>query len=469
MVRVRLAPSPTGKLHLGTARTALFNFLFAKKNKGKFILRIEDTDRTRSTKEFEKDIIENLKWLGLDWDEFYRQTERLSIYQKYAQKLIQEGKAYYCYCTPSELEKERKEQQKQKLPTKYSGRCRNLTKEQIAKFEKEKRKPAVRLDIDMVIKELGISKIIEFEDIIHGKLHFDLGLEGDFIILKSDGFPIFHFAVVIDDAEMKISHVIRGEDHLSNTPKQILIQKALGFSQPQYAHIPLILNPDKTKMSKRYGATEISEYKKMGYLPEAMLNFLALLGWSPGGGEIYSKDELISKFSLNQVQKSPAIFYKEKLEWVNGEWLRKLRVSDLSKRIRDFGYKGITEKMILIIQERIKRLDEIPFWTDFFFKEIEYNKELLVKELRSDRVGEILKAVLKDFEKISWRSDKIKETTRELAGKFNLKLKDFLYPLRIAITGRSVSPPLFESMEILGKEKCLKRIKKAYMKLKVKS
>lgn len=464
MIRVRLAPSPTGKLHIGTARTALFNYLFVKKNKGKFVLRIEDTDRLRSTKEYETDIVDGLKWLGLDWDEFYRQTGRLSIYQKYAQKLIKEGRAYYCFCTPSELEKDRKEQGKKKLPPKYSGKCENLTKEQIQKFKKEGRKKAVRFKIPKVTTSQ--SSVVRFFDLIHGELEFDTSLEGDFIILKSDGFPIFHFAVVVDDEKMKISHVIRGEDHLSNTPKQILIQKALGFSQPQYAHIPLILNPDKTKMSKRYGATEISEYKKMGYLPEAMINSLALLGWSPGDKEIYSKNDLISKFSLNRVQKSPAIFYKEKLDWVNGQWLRKLRVRDLSKRIRDFGYKGITEKMTSIIQERIKRLDEIPFWTDCFFKEIKYDPTTLpLRGAKSQITKEILQAVLEDFKQVSWKSDKLKSKAEQLAQKFNLKLRNFLYPLRIAITGRSVSPPLFESMEILGKKDCLKRIKTAVKKL----
>jgi len=457
MFRVRLAPSPTGKLHLGTARTALFNYLFAKKNKGKFILRIEDTDRSRSTQESEKDIVEGLKWLGLFWDEFYCQTERLSIYQKYAQKLIKEGKAYYCFCSPDELEKERKEQEKKRLAPRYSGRCRNLTKEQIQKFEKEGRNKAIRFKIE--------PKIVEFDDLIHGHLRFDTSLEGDFIILKSDSFPIFHFAVVVDDAEMKITHVIRGEDHLSNTPKQILLQEALGFPQPQYGHLPLILNPDKTKMSKRYGAVEISDYKKMGYLPEAMLNFLALLGFSPTSSEILSLNKLIKKFDLKKVQKSPAIFYKEKLDWVQGEWVRKLGVGELGKRIRDFGYKEVTDEMGAIIQERIKRLDEVPFWTDFFFKRIRYEKSLLVKELGDEEVRKILEAVLKDFEKISWESNKLKEEARELSGKFNLKLKEFLYPLRIAITGKTVSPPLFESMKILGKKESLIRIKKAYMKL----
>lgn len=458
MIRVRLAPSPTGKLHLGTARTALFNFLFAKKNKGKFILRIEDTDRSRSTLEYEKDIIQNLKWLGFSWDlGLFRQTERLSIYQKYAQKLLKEKKAYYCFCTKAELEKERKEQEKKKLPTRYSGKCRNVTKDQIERYKKEGRKKAVRFKIE--------PQIVEFEDIVHGLLKFDTSLEGDFIILKSDGIPIFHFAVVVDDFEMKITHVIRGEDHLSNTPRQILLQEALGFPRPFYAHLPLILNPDKTKMSKRYGAVEISEYKKMGYLPEGLINFLALLGWSADSQEIFGLDDLIKKFDLKNVQKSPAIFYKEKLDWVNGEWIRKLETKDLTKRIRDFGYKNITEKMVKIIQERIKRLDEVPFWTDFFFEEIRYESGLLVRELGSKKVKEILETVFREFEKVPFQSDKLKAKAKKLSQEFNLKLRDFLQPLRLAITGKNVSPPLFESMEILGKKESLRRLLAAIRKL----
>lgn len=458
MVRVRLAPSPTGKLHIGTARTALFNFLFAKHHKGKFILRIEDTDRSRSTKEFEKDIIEGLKWLGLNWDEFYRQTDRLSIYQKYAQKLLKEGKAYYCYCTPKELEKERKEQERQKLPTKYSGRCRTLTQEQRERFEKEGRKKAIRFKVE--------PQIIKLNDLIHGELVFDTALEGDFIILKSDGFPVFHFAVVVDDYEMKISHVIRGEDHLSNTPRQILLQRALGFSQPFYAHIPLILNPDKTKMSKRYGAVDVFEYKKMGYLPEALVNYIALLGWTPGEQEILDINELIQKFTINKVQKSPAIFYKEKLDWINGEWIRRLSLEELWQRVMEFGYKNVSKEMVRIIQERIKRLDEIPFWTDFFFKEPKYSLDLLTKSLGAEESKKVLTVILEGVQEIRWKSDIIKNKMREIAEQENLKLKDLLYPARIAITGSPVSPPLFESMEILGKKECLRRFQLALLELK---
>ena len=458
MIRVRIAPSPTGKLHLGTARTALFNYLFAKKNQGVFILRIEDTDQTRSTKEFEKDIIDGLKWLGLNWDEGpYRQMERLAIYEKYAEKLIKDKKAYYCYCTPAELEKERKEQAKKKLPSKYSGKCRNLAREQINKYEKEGRKKAIRFRVE--------PQIIEFDDLIHGKLKFDTSLDGDLVIIKSDGIPTFHFGVVVDDYEMKITHIIRGEDHISNTPKQILLQKALRFSQPQYAHLPLILNPDKSKMSKRYGAVDITEYKKMGYLKEAIINYLALLGWTPGGQEINGIDELIKKFSISDLQKSPAIFYQEKLDWVNGEWLRRLKVTELSQRIKEFGFKCIDERIITIIQERMKRLDEIPFWTNFFFQEIPYKKELLTKGQRGDSVKKILEIMIADLTKIVWKSDTIKAQSKQIAEKMDIKLKDFLYPIRIAITGSQISPPLFESMEILGKKESIKRLKKATSKL----
>ncbi|MCX6806996.1 MAG: glutamate--tRNA ligase [Candidatus Berkelbacteria bacterium] len=473
MIRVRFAPSPTGKLHIGNARAFLFNFLFAKqsrfssdderflfakKNKGKIVLRIEDTDRDRSTLENEKDIIENLKWLGLSWDEGpFRQMDRLKIYQKYAGKLFKEKKAYYCYCTPGELAKEKEEQLLKKMPPKYSGRCRDLTFDQIKKYEKEDRRKAIRFKVT--------SKIVEFEDLIHGKVRFDTGLEGDFVLIKSDGVPTFHFGVVVDDAEMKISHVIRGEDHLSNTPKQILLQKALGFLTPKYAHIPLILNPDRSKMSKRYGAVDISSYREMGYLTESLINYFALLGWTPGGTEILNMKDLIKDFSIENIQKSPAAFYKEKLDWVCGEWIRKLTPKELQERVVDFGYQKLDLKIIEIIQPRMKRLDEVPFWTSFFFQEVTYDKKLLVKDLDKNGVKAIFEIILSQLAKITWKTESLKQKSRDLADRLDLKFRDFVYPLRISITGNPISTPLFESMEILGREECFKRFKNALRKL----
>ena len=472
MTIVRIAPSPTGKLHLGTARTALFNFLFAKKEtrlafgkprrKGKFILRLEDTDRERSTKEFEKDIIENLKWLGLSWDgEPYYQMERLKIYQKYADTLLKKGLAYYCYCSKEELKKERRLQEAQKKPTRYSGRCKKLSEKEIAKLEKEGRKPALRLDVGAVQKKFRIGQKIEFMDLIHDKVSFDLKNEGDFIIVKSDGTPIFHFAVVIDDAEMKITHIIRGEDHLSNTPKQILLQRALGFAQPKYVHLPLILNPDKTKMSKRFGNVDVESFRKKGYLKEAILNYLATLGWYSADKETVSISKMIKEFDIDDLQKSPAIFYQEKLDWLNSQWICNLKNNELQKRIMELGFCKIDEKIIEIIKERIKRLNEVPFWTNFFFERQKIKESDLNKELGKEKTKEVLSAFLNELKKTAGKSDKIKEKAKQVSDKMNLSLRQFLAPIRIAITYSPVSPPLFESMEILGKKEYLGRLKSA--------
>ncbi|MBC7074377.1 glutamate--tRNA ligase, partial [Candidatus Parcubacteria bacterium] len=323
-IRVRFAPSPTGYLHIGGVRTALFNFLFAKKNQGVFILRIEDTDKERSKKEYEENIMESLRWLGIEWDEGpdkggpfgpYRQSERGEFYKKYLQKLLNEGKAYYCFCTKEELEAERQYLLSLGQAPRYSGKCRNLPKEVVEKNLKEKKESVIRLKVEP-------QKVVFF-DLIRGKIEVEAELLGDFVIAKSLTEPLYNFACVVDDYEMKITHVIRGEEHISNTPKQILIQKALGFPQPQYAHLPLILAPDRSKLSKRHGAVSVWEYKKMGYLPEALLNFLAFLGWNPGTNrEIYSLSALIKDFSLERIQKSGAVFNQKKLDFLNGFYIR---------------------------------------------------------------------------------------------------------------------------------------------------
>ncbi|MEK9135451.1 MAG: glutamate--tRNA ligase [Patescibacteria group bacterium] len=317
-IRTRFAPSPTGNLHIGSARTALFAFLFARNKNGKFILRIEDTDKERSRPEYEKDIIESLKWLGINWDEGpFRQSERLEIYEKYTKKLLEENKAYYCFCSEEELEAQRQDQQSRGEAPKYVGACRNLSKEEVEKKLKEKKSPVIRFKIE--------PEKIKFKDTIKGEAEFDMGLVGDIVIAKNLRQPLFALAGVIDDFEMNISHVIRGNDHFTNTPKQILLQRALGFPQPEYGHFPMILAPDRSKMSKRDGATAVSDFKKEGYLPEALINFIAFLGWNPGGEkEIYSLDELIKSFSLKRVQKSGAIFNIQKLDYLNGFYIRQL-------------------------------------------------------------------------------------------------------------------------------------------------
>lgn len=438
MIRVRLAPSPTGKLHLGTARTALFNYLFAKKEGGRFLLRFEDTDRSRSTKDYEQDIIDNLKWLGLKWDKgpFY-QMDRLKIYRKFAQKLVLNG--FGKEVNGAVL-----------FWAKNSLKTLKIDAEETTKIFKDKKSIEYKDSKAYLVKNIGT-------DLIHGSIS---GLVSDTVLLRSDGLPTFHLTVVVDDALMKITHIIRGDDHLPNTPLHILLQKALGFKTPFYVHLPLILSPDRKKMSKRHGAVAVSDYKKMGYLPEAMVNFLASLGLSGREKEILSLGELAKIFDFKKLQKSPAVFYKEKLDWINGQWIRKISVKELTKRANDFGFKKLNEKIIGLIQPRIKMLADIPFWTDFFFKEPKYKRKLLLGDLGADLAKQIL---------LSWQEDKgllfkqnrTKTKAKEVAELFNLSIAEALYPLRIAITGQKVSPPLFESMEILGKKECLKRIKKA--------
>ena len=326
-VRVRFAPSPTGPFHIGGARSALFNYLLARKTGGKLILRIEDTDRERSTPESEENIKAALKWLGMDWDEGvdvggpngpYHQMERLDIYKKYTDKLLAEGKAYYCYCTDEELEEERQNLIKEGKMPRYMGKCRHLTEEQIAQFKAEGRKPTVRFRVPA-------DQQILVRDMVRGDVVFDSNNIGDFVIVKSDGIPTYNYAVVIDDALMHITHVIRAEEHLSNTPRQCLVYDALGFKQPTFGHISLILGKDHTKMSKRHGATSVDQYRQLGYLPEAINNFLALLGWAPNSEqEIFSMDELIHEFSMDRVAKNPAVFDIDKLNWINQHYMRQL-------------------------------------------------------------------------------------------------------------------------------------------------
>ncbi len=378
--RVRIAPSPTGPLHIGTARTALFNYLHARHRGGSFILRLEDTDVARSSIAYEKDILDGLHWLGLRWDEGpevageaargphapYRQMERLPLYAAAAEQLIAEGKAYPCYCTPDELDAERKRLEALKLPPRYSGRCANLTDGQRAAFEAEGRRPALRFRVG--------EGIVVIDDIVRGRVEIDVGnLGGDFVIVRADGTPLYHFTVVVDDAAMEITHVIRGEDHLSNTPKHILLFRALGHEPPAFAHLPLILNPDRTKISKRKAQTAIDDYRLEGFIREALVNYLALLGWSTGSeDEVLSLEELVERFDLTAVNKAGAVFDRERLEWLNGQWIRKLDPDDLVERLRPFleaelaagridrlPADGELKAILPVVQERLPRLGAI--------------------------------------------------------------------------------------------------------------
>lgn len=465
-IRVRFAPSPTGPLHMGGARTALFNYLFAKQKGGVFILRIEDTDKERSTLESEKDIIENLKWLGLNWDEGpIRQSERTELYQKDLKKLLDQRKAYYCFCKEEELEAQRQDQMSRGEAPRYSGTCSNLTPQ--ATEEK------LKAGESAVIRFVAEPKKITFEDLIRGEVTFDTGLLGDFVIAKDLTNPLYNFTVVIDDAEMNITHVIRGEDHISNTPKQILLQEALGLSRPIYAHLPLLLAEDRTKLSKRHGDNSVARFRQEGYLPEAILNFLALLGWNPGDNrEIFTLEELVKEFSFERIQKGGAVFNVKRLDWINGFYIRKLRIDALAELCKPY-LKGVGEssfqmlqEIVLLYQERLKKLSEISELADFFFKgKLEYPKSLLIwkdnTEKNAAKALQIDETLLSDISNEEWNKEKISQVLLKKAEEIGDK-GYLLWPLRVSLTGKQASAGPFEVAAILGREKTLQRIKNAF-------
>ena len=461
-VRVRFAPSPTGYLHIGGVRTALFNWLFARHHKGKFILRIEDTDRKRSTKESIADILESMKWLGLEWDEGpYFQMGRLDIYKKYADKLLEEGKAYLCYCTPEELKDRRR-----KGAYRYDGRCRNLTEEQKRKYTRQGRKPALRL------KSPTTGKTI-LNDLIRGKIEFENKVLDDFVLLKSDGVPTYNFACIIDDILMKITHVIRGEDHLPNTPRQILVYQALGFNLPQFAHLPMILGSDHTPLSKRHGAVAVSQYREMGYLSQALINYLALLGWgTPESKQLFTQEELIERFSLEHVSKNPAVFDPKKLEWMNGHYLKEadpeeitdsvidyLKEKEILPREIDSEKREWIERIVRTVGDRLKYIGQIIDYAGFFFTEkITLDKKAKEKFLKKE-IKPFLKEVREDLSKIEPFEEKgIEEAIRKELAVFEIKPKIGAQAIRVALTGQTISPPLFEIIELLGKERTIKRL-----------
>lgn len=467
MVRVRIAPSPTGAIHIGLARSALYNFLFARQKNGKFILRIEDTDPTRSTKESVETIMEGFRWLSLYWDEGpYFQSQRFHIYKEYAEILLKEGKAYYCYCSEERLKEEREKALKEKRSWQYDRHCLYLTKEKKERLERERIPKAIRFLIPQ-------EKNVVFEDIIHGRIERSGRDIEDFIILRADGTPTYNFACVIDDALMEISHVIRAVEHISNTFKQILLYEALNFKIPFFAHLPLILGKDGKKLSKRHGAVSIMEYKKMGILPEALVNYLALLGWSPGGDlEIFSLDEAIKLFRLEKVKKSNAIFDFQKLEWMNSEYIKRSDNKRLFLGVKEFlEEKNIPyaeekeERLLDIIQlnkDRSRNLSELACNMAIYLKEeISYDKEGIKKYL-DEKGKENLKELLSVYEELSlFNKEATERALRELANSKNKKAADYVHPLRVALTGKSVGPPVFDVVNLMGKELVIKRIKKA--------
>lgn len=440
-------------------------------------MRIEDTDIERSDKKFEADIINGLKWLGLDWDEGpeadgnfgpYRQSERLDIYEKYLKQLLDNCRAYYCFCTKEELEEERQAQLSQGLPPRYSGKCKNLSAEII----NEKSAGGTS-----VIRFSMPEAEIVFKDLIRGQVKFNAGLLGDIVIAKDLRTPLYNFAAVVDDETMQISHVIRGEDHLSNTPKQILIQQALGFNQPVYAHLPLILNSDRSKLSKRYSAVSVEEYRTAGYIPEAIINFLALLGWHPESDkEFLTRGELVREFSLSRVQKSGAVFNQEKLGWLNSQHIKSLSVDDLIERILPFaknaGWTGDREflsRVVKIERERLKKLDDFLLSAGFFFKLPDYDRKLLIwQDLPLETIAvnlKILKEVLEKTPEHKFNQPDLAVILDIIVDKNNKGA--FLWPLRAALSGLNASPGPFEIMDVIGKTETLRRFDIALEKLDV--
>ena len=482
-VRVRIAPSPSGNLHIGTARTALFNYLFAKKNNGKFVLRIEDTDAERTSQEYIDNIFDSLKALGLNWDEGpdvggpygpYTQSERFDIYPKYIQQLLDSGFAYECFCTPEELEAEKEEATRNKKPYVYSKKCENLTEEEKAKLRAEGRKPAIRFNIAKAQKSFHDSSILEFDDIVKGKLHVDTNLLGDFVIQKSNGAPTYNYAVVIDDMLMKISHVIRGEDHISNTYKQILIYEALGAEVPKFGHLGMILAPDRSKLSKRHGATAVSDFVKQGYLTDALINFVALLGWAPSDGEeIKPVEKIAEDFRIHEISSSNSIFEYDKLKWMNSHYIKMLSMDELKQRLMPYLEKydlsQLTDeqftRMLEVTREPLVLLSDITDAVSYFFGDsVEVEPQVQTDVLDTEISQEVLKTYLEQSKDWEYTEENLHEKLEAFRGYFKekgIKPKVTMWAIRAAVTGRTRGADMTAILAILGKEKVERRIKAA--------
>jgi nondiscriminating glutamyl-tRNA synthetase len=477
-VRVRYAPSPTGHLHIGNARTALFNYLFAKNQGGKFIIRIEDTDKKRNIEGGEESQLKYLNWLGIDWDESvdvggeygpYRQSERNDIYKKYYDQLLENGLAYKCYCTEEELEKEREEQMARGETPQYSGKHASLTPEDQKSFEEQGLEYSIRFRVP-------VNKEYRFQDMVKGDISFESEGMGDFVIVKKDGTPTYNFAVAIDDHLMKISHVLRGEDHISNTPKQIMIYEAFGWDIPVFGHMTLIVNENRKKLSKRDESIIqfIEQYEELGYLPEALFNFISLLGWSPGGEEeVYSKDQLIDIFDAARLSKSPAVFDKQKLAWMNNQYIKQLEVEELVKLSLPHLIKAgkVSEQisdeendqvrgLIALYQDQMSYGAEIVSLTELFFKEdIAYNEEA-EQVLSGEQVPVVLSAFVSELENAEdFSAETIKASIKSVQKATGQKGKNLFMPIRVAITGQTHGPDLPKSIAILGRNKVISRLK----------
>ncbi|HEV3485980.1 MAG TPA: glutamate--tRNA ligase [Vicinamibacterales bacterium] len=478
MVRVRFAPSPTGYLHIGGARTALFNWLFARRHRGIFVLRIEDTDAERSSWEMVGGIVEGLRWLGLDWDEGpdvggphapYFQSERLATYQSAAEQLVTAGHAYYCYCSPETLKEKRDAAESAGGGWKYDRTCCDLSSDTIARHERAGTPRAIRFKVP--------AGETTFDDLVHGPIAFDNANIEDFVILRSDRQPTYHLSVVVDDIHMEMTHVVRGDDHISNTPKQVLLYRAFDKQVPLFAHVPLILGPDKKRLSKRHGATSVMEYHRLGYLPEAMVNFLALLGWSPGNDqELFSRDELIAAFTLEGISGGNAVFNPEKLDWFNQQYIARLDAGDLARRVepllRDAGLwsddfaaakRPWLVRTLELLKPRLKRLPQVVEDGRPFFQEaIERDPAAVAKHLARPELRDHLRGLQQTFASAApFDAATLDAALRSFAEQRGLKAAQLIHATRVAVTGRAASPGLFEVLELLGRERTLTRMEEA--------
>jgi len=467
-VRVRIAPSPTGFFHVGSARTALYNWLFARHHGGKFILRVEDTDIVRSSEKMIDVILEGLKWLGIAWDEGpFFQSDRIATYEKYVQTLLDDGKAYYCYCDPGDLEREKQAAYKRKEDWQYDRRCLHLSPS--AREDKDKKQ------IPRVVRFLVPDKPVAFNDIVHHEIKREARDIEDLVIMRSNGIPTYNLACVVDDHEMGITHVIRAVDHITNTPKQILLYNALGLPLPQFAHLPLILGEDKSKLSKRHGAASLMSYKEMGYIAGAVLNYLALLGWSPGDDrEVMSTDDIIKIFSLDRINPSNAVFDEQKLEWMNGQYIYAMSDEELCDQLRpiilESGLMSENEmkdrraymtQVCGLVKLRLKTLIDFKETAGYFFTDdFDFDEDGLKKHNNPETV-KLLREFMPHLERIEkYCAHEIEESVRNFADAVKIKARQIIHPLRLSVTGRQGGPGLFEIMEIIGKEKCMTRIRR---------
>lgn len=471
-VRTRFAPSPTGALHFGNANTALFNWLIARRYGGTVVLRVEDTDLERSTREFEKAIMDDLKWLGIDWDEGpdaggdfgpYRQSERTDIYEQTLKKLIDDGNAYRCYCTKEELDAERETAKQEKRDLHYSGKCRELTRDDWHRLDSEGKPFTIRF------KTPSADKII-VDDLIRGDIVFEGRELDDFIIVRSDGSPVFLLCNAVDDALMNITHVVRGEDHISNTPKQVVINRALGLNVPQYLHTSMILGTDRTKLSKRHGAVSVVQFRELGYLPEALTNYLAFMGWNPKSErEFFSLAELVENFSIEAMGKSPSVFDYDRLKFLNGHWMTQVDRSRVVALCADFAEskgwitheEGAGEyfaKVVEILGDRIKTLEDFETNADFFFKEVSsYDEKGAEKHLKAD-IADTLRTIKERLAALEIFSAKATEEAMFALKEEGVPVKKIVHPIRLALSGKTVGPGLFEMLELMGREKSFSRI-----------